>query len=115
VGRRRLALLTHPGDAAKDDRRSNREMSGTRRGQSTDTQSRAWVQRIGRLLPIVGELGSYRRAWLMRDSLAAVTICAVLVPQALAYGQLAGLISGGGSYAALVPLILYPLSPARGG
>jgi len=84
-------------------------MSGTRRGQSTDTQSRAWVQRIGRLLPIVGELGSYRRAWLMRDSLAAVTICAVLVPQALAYGQLAGLSPVAGLYAALVPLILYPL------
>jgi MFS superfamily sulfate permease-like transporter len=40
---------------------------------------------------------------------AAVTVCAVLVPQALAYGQLAGLSPVAGLYAALAPLVLYPL------
>ena len=60
-------------------------------------------------LPILGSLASYRRAWLIRDAVAAVTICAVLVPQALAYGQLAGLSPVDGLYAALAPLILYPL------
>ncbi len=54
-------------------------------------------------------LGSYRRRWILRDALAAVTICAVLVPQALAYGQLAGLSPVAGLYAALAPLILYPI------
>jgi SulP family sulfate permease len=61
------------------------------------------------VLPIVGVLGSYRRGWIVRDALAAVTICAVLVPQALAYGQLAGLSPVDGLYAALAPLVLYPL------
>ena len=54
-------------------------------------------------------LGAYRRGWVLRDVLAAVTICAVLVPQALAYGQLAGLSPVAGLYAALAPLVLYPL------
>ena len=67
------------------------------------------LERADSLLPIIGVLGSYRRAWLTRDALAAVTICAVLVPQALAYGQLAGLSPVAGLYAALAPLILYPL------
>ena len=65
--------------------------------------------RVARWLPIVGVLGSYRRAWLLRDVVAAVTVCAVLVPQALAYGQLAGLSPVAGLYAALAPLVLYPL------
>jgi sulfate permease, SulP family len=64
------------------------------------------------VLPIIGVLGSYRRGWIVRDALAAVTICAVLVPQALAYGQLAGLSPVAGLYAALAPLILYAL-PGR--
>lgn len=42
-------------------------------------------------LPIVAVLGAYRRGRIVRDALTAVTICAVLVPQALAYGQLASL------------------------
>ena len=67
------------------------------------------MERTRNWLPIIGALGSYRRAWLMRDAVAAVTICAVLVPQALAYGQLAGLSPVDGLYAALAPLILYPL------
>jgi sulfate permease, SulP family len=67
---------------------------------------------VRRVLPIIGVLGSYRRGWIVRDALAAVTICAVLVPQALAYGQLAGLSPVAGLYAALAPLILYPL-PGR--
>ena len=65
--------------------------------------------RVKGWLPIVGVLGAYRRAWLTRDLVAAVTVCAVLVPQALAYGQLAGLSPVNGLYAALAPLVLYPL------
>ncbi len=54
-------------------------------------------------------IGSYQRGWVTRDIVAAVTVCAVLVPQALAYGQLAGLSPVAGLYAALAPLIVYPL------
>ncbi len=73
------------------------------------SRSEPWSHRIARVTPLVGIIGSYRRAWVTRDALAAVTICAVLVPQALAYGQLAGVSPVAGLYAALSPLILYPL------
>jgi SulP family sulfate permease len=61
------------------------------------------------VLPIIDVIRSYRRGWILRDALAAVTISAVLVPQALAYGQLAGLPPVTGLYAALAPLLLYPV------
>ena len=73
------------------------------------SQAEPWSHRIGRVTPLVGVIGSYRRTWVTRDALAAVTICAVLVPQALAYGQLAGVSPVAGLYAALAPLIVYPL------
>ena len=87
------------GEAARDDASS----------------SERWPHRVGQVTPLVGVIASYRRASVVRDALAAVTICAVLVPQALAYGQLAGLSPVAGLYAALGPLILYRCSRARGG
>ncbi len=75
----------------------------------SDRRGDAGAGRVGQLLPIVGVLGSYRRGWVLRDLVAAVTVCAVLVPQALAYGQLAGVSPVAGLYAALGPLVLYPL------
>ena len=38
-----------------------------------------------------------------------MTLLAVIVPQGLAYGELAGLAPVVGLYAALLPLLLYPL------
>ena len=84
-------------------------MSEVHKGRRGVNQRGGRAVRVKRWLPIVGVLGSYRRAWLMRDVVAAVTVCAVLVPQALAYGQLAGLSPVAGLYAALAPLVLYPL------
>ena len=84
-------------------------MSETRSGRLTDRQRGDGLERAGRVLAIIGTLGSYRRGWVMRDVVAAVTVCAVLVPQALAYGQLAGLSPVAGLYSALAPLILYPV------
>jgi len=59
--------------------------------------------------PALSQARGYRSSWLGRDVLAALTILAVLVPQGLAYGQLAGLTPVAGLYAALLPLLLYPL------
>lgn len=54
-------------------------------------------------------LGDYEKPWLKADAVAAATVWALLVPQALAYSQLAGLPAVYGLYAALGALILYPL------
>ncbi len=54
-------------------------------------------------------LRGYQRSWLTADAVAGITVWALLVPQALAYGQLAGLPPVHGLYAALGALALYGL------
>ncbi len=56
-----------------------------------------------------GWLSAYERSWLATDVLAGTTVWALLVPQALAYSQLAGLPPVHGLYAALGALALYGL------
>jgi sulfate permease, SulP family len=52
-------------------------------------------------------LQKYKISWLPRDILAGVLICAVTIPAALAYGQLAGLQAVNGLYASLLGLAVY--------
>jgi SulP family sulfate permease len=54
-------------------------------------------------------LRGYRKAWLSADLVAGVTVGAMLVPQAMAYAELAGLPPSVGFQAALVPLVVYSL------
>lgn len=58
-------------------------------------------------LPGLALLRSYRRAWLRPDLVAGVTIAAYLVPQCMAYGELAGLDPVVGLWAALAPMLVY--------
>jgi len=67
------------------------------------------VQPAELVAPAVEQARAYRRSWLPRDLLTAATILAVIVPQGLAYGELAGLPPITGLYAALLPLLLYPI------
>jgi sulfate permease, SulP family len=62
-----------------------------------------------RALPGIGRLRHYRREWLLRDLLAGLAVWAVLVPQGLAYGELAGLSPVTGLYTAIGALLLYAL------
>ena len=64
---------------------------------------------LNRLLPGAAGLRHYQRKWLGRDLLAGLAVWAVLVPQGLAYGELAGLSPVTGLYTAIGALILYPL------
>jgi SulP family sulfate permease len=52
-------------------------------------------------VPAVEWLRRYRRAWLRGDVVAALTTWALVVPQAIAYGQIAGLPPQAGLFAAL--------------
>ena len=57
---------------------------------------------------------SYRREWLRRDLVAGVVLTALLVPQGMAYAELAGLPPVTGLYATLVPLLAYAVfGPSR--
>jgi sulfate permease, SulP family len=64
---------------------------------------------IAAVAPGVALLRGYRRDWLRPDLLAALSLWAVLVPQALAYGQLAGLPPVNGLYTALGAMLAYGL------
>ena len=58
-------------------------------------------------LPALQWLRSYDRKWLRFDAIAGLTAAAVVVPQAMAYGSIAGLPLVVGLYTALVPLLVY--------
>jgi SulP family sulfate permease len=58
-------------------------------------------------VPGIGIIRTYNRDWLKTDLAAAVTVFAILVPSALAYGELAGFEPVIGLYAAMVAMIAY--------
>ena len=65
--------------------------------------------------PLIHTLRGYDREQAGRDLLAACLICLLLVPQALAYAQLAGLPAVAGLYASILPLLVYALIGASPG
>jgi sulfate permease, SulP family len=64
---------------------------------------------VARLFPAVAVAASYERGWLRGDLLAGLTLWALLIPQGLAYGQLAGLSPVTGLYIGLVGMLAYAL------
>jgi SulP family sulfate permease len=64
---------------------------------------------IRRYLPGVSVLRGYQRGWLRGDLLAGVTVAAYLVPQVMAYAEVAGLPAIAGLWAAAGPLLIYAI------
>lgn len=64
---------------------------------------------LRRYLPSAHWLRRYRRADLPGDLIAGVVTAIMLVPQSMAYAQLAGLPPQVGLYASLLPLVVYAL------
>ncbi|MDJ0902635.1 MAG: solute carrier family 26 protein [Xenococcus sp. MO_188.B8] len=58
-------------------------------------------------LPGLKRLLSYRKEWLRGDILAGLTVAAYLIPQCMAYGELAGLEPIVGLWAMLPPMLVY--------
>ncbi len=70
--------------------------------------------RVESLLPGVAVARTYRREWLHRDVVAGLVLTALLVPQGMAYAELAGLPAVTGLYATVVPLLAYAcFGPSR--
>ena len=61
------------------------------------------------LLPGVAVFRRYERGWLRGDVIAGVTVAAYLVPQVLAYAEVAGLPPVTGLWAVIPPLLVYAL------
>ena len=66
-------------------------------------EQRGWEK----LLPGIAVLRRYERSWLRGDLLAGVTVAAYLVPQVMAYADIAGLPAVVGLWAILAPLAIY--------
>src|SRR6516162_2572558 len=65
-------------------------------------------------VPGLHVLSSYRRAWLPKDLVAGVVLVALLVPQGMAYAELAGLPPITGLYTSILCLIGYAVfGPSR--
>jgi len=73
----------------------------------TTRTSRRTTPVVERHLPGLDRLRHYQRRWLRVDSLAGLTVGAMLVPQGMAYAELAGMPPVTGFYAALLALIAY--------
>ncbi|MGY1643631.1 SulP family inorganic anion transporter [Geodermatophilus sp. SYSU D00703] len=66
------------------------------------------------VLPGLRALRGYRRQWLVKDVVAGVVLTTLLVPQGMAYAQLAGLPSITGLYTTITCLLAYALfGPSR--
>ncbi|HSM84264.1 MAG TPA: sulfate permease [Nodosilinea sp.] len=61
------------------------------------------------LLPGLDRLRHYPSSWLRQDCLAGVTVAAYLIPQCMAYGELAGVGPVQGLWAILPALLIYTL------
>ena len=67
-----------------------------------------------RAVPGIGALRTYERSWLRFDLIAGVVLAAILVPQGMAYAELAGLPAVTGLYTTIACLVGYALmGPSR--
>jgi len=61
------------------------------------------------VVPGLAVVSSYRREWLQKDVVAGLVLTALLVPQGMAYAELAGLPPITGLYTSIVCLVAYAL------
>ena len=61
----------------------------------------------GRPWPILSWVPGYQRSWLPLDIIAGLTVCAILVPEGMAYAELAGMPPETAFYAAPIALLAY--------
>src|SRR4051794_35160026 len=68
---------------------------------------------LGRI-PGVRLISSYRRAWVPQDGIAGLVLTSLLVPQGMAYAELAGLPAVTGLYTSITCLLAYAcFGPSR--
>jgi len=60
-------------------------------------------------LPIIAWLPAYQRVWLRTDFIAGLTVVALLIPEGMAYAQLAGVPPEAAFYAAPIGLLLFAI------
>jgi len=94
---------------------NGRPVTGGSAGASADLEARTgFVSLVLRFIPGLSTARHYQPAWLRFDVQAGIVLTALLVPQGLAYGALAGLPPVTGIYATMIPLLAYAVfGPSR--
>ncbi|AZM92140.1 sulfate permease [Streptomyces sp. W1SF4] len=83
-------------------------------GPVTTRQEDRGLRRRLRAVPGVRAVSSYRREWLVKDLVAGVVLTTLLVPQGMAYAELAGLPAITGLYTTILCLLAYAVfGPSR--
>jgi len=67
------------------------------------------LKSLSSFLPIIAWLPAYQKAWLRTDFIAGLTIVALLIPEGMAYAQLAGVPPEAAFYAAPIGLLLFAI------
>src|SRR5205809_7853399 len=62
---------------------------------------------LARVLPGIDAVRTYQRSWLTKDIVAGVVLSTLLVPQGMAYAELAGLPAITGLYTSIMCLLGY--------
>ena len=65
------------------------------------------LDQMQKWMPGIRAVRTYNRAWLAKDIVAGIVLCALLVPQGMAYAELAGLPAITGLYTTVVCLFAY--------
>ncbi|MGZ6312402.1 MAG: SulP family inorganic anion transporter [Candidatus Limnocylindrales bacterium] len=78
-------------------------------GASVPAAVPSWRGRLEHWVPGVRVVRTYQRAWLPRDMTAGIVLVTLLVPQGMAYAELAGLPPITGLYTTVVCLVAYAL------
>ncbi len=72
------------------------------------------MESVARWVPGVQVARSYRREWLAADAVSGIVLAAILVPQGMAYAELAGLPPVTGLYTTIACLVGYAIfGPSR--
>ncbi|MEI8083591.1 MAG: SulP family inorganic anion transporter, partial [Actinomycetes bacterium] len=64
---------------------------------------------VARVVPGAAALSGYRKSWLPKDIMAGLVLSALLVPQGMAYAELAGLPAVTGLYTSILCLVGYAI------
>src|SRR5512139_2484676 len=76
---------------------------------TSSAQTAQHANLLTRFIPILAWLPHYDRSWLRGDIIAGITVAAPLVPQGMAYAELAGMPPEAIFYAAPAALVLYAI------
>jgi MFS superfamily sulfate permease-like transporter len=72
------------------------------------------VASLQRWVPGIGAARAYRRPWLRSDIVAGIVLAAILVPQGMAYAELAGMPQDTGLYTTIGCIVAYAVfGPSR--